>query len=448
VSARSPSQVRYARSGDISIAYQVLGDGPIDLVMVPGFPSHLEVSWQQPRIAHFYRRLASFCRLILLDKRGSGLSDRLSPGDTPSLEQRCDDLTAVLDAVGSERTALLGFSDGGPLAAVFAATYPERIDALVLANTYPRRLAAPDFPAAPTAADREVILELIREKWGQPVFIDVLAPSMLEDDEFHTWWATFLRQSMSPGAALAVQAMNTQTDIRAVLEAIHVPTLVLHRIGDRVDPLGGGRFMADHIPGARLVELQGDDHFLWLGDTDAVISELESFLTGGSTTAEPDRVLATMLFTDIVSSTDQVATLGDRRWSALVETHNDVVRRELERHRGREVNTTGDGFLAIFDGPARAVRCAGALVGRLASVGVRIRAGIHTSEIEVLDHDVRGLGVHVAARIMGLAGDDEVLVSSVVKDLSLGSGLAFEPRGRYQLKGVPGDWELYAAQTT
>lgn len=448
MSASAPTEVRYAQSGDVSIAYQVLGDGPIDVVMVPGFPSHLEVSWQQPRIAHFYRRLASFCRLIMLDKRGSGLSDRLSPGDMPGLEERIDDLTVVLDAVGSARASVIGFSDGGPLAAVFAATYPERTDALVLANTYPKRIASPDFPDAPSREEHEQLLQLIREQWGQPVYIDVLAPSMLEDGEFHVWWASFLRHSMSPGAALALQAMNSQTDVRAVLEAIHVPTLVLHRSGDRVNPLAGGRYFAAHIPGARFVELPGDDHFLWLGDVDAAVSELEAFLTGGNTAVEPDRVLATLLFTDIVGSTDHAVELGDRGWSALVETHNEVVRRELERYRGREVNTTGDGFLATFDGPARAVRCAKALVGRLAAVGVRIRAGIHTSEIEVIGDDVRGLGVHVAARIMALAHDDEVLVSSVVKDLSLGSGIEFAGRGSHQLKGVPDEWVLYAAQTT
>ncbi len=447
MSAGSPSEVRYAHSGEVSIAFQVLGEGPIDVVMVPGFPSHLEVAWQQPRIAYLYRRLAAFSRLILLDKRGSGLSDRVSPGDLPGLEQRVDDLTAVLDAVGSERATLLGFSDGGPLAALFVATYPERTDRLILANTYPKRLSSADFAAAPSAEYWSAIVQQMRERWGQPIFVDLLAPSMIDDEAFRGWWASFMRHSMSPGAAIALQTMNAQIDIRAILAAINVPTMVLHRTGDRVNPVEGGRYIADHIPGARLVELDGDDHYLWLGDQDAVLRELEAFITGGATESEPNRVLATMLFTDIVSSTDQAAELGDRSWSALIETHNDVVRRELDRFHGHEVSTTGDGFLATFDGPARAVRCAAALVTRLAALGVYIRAGVHTAEIEVIGDDVRGLGVHVAARIMSLAGRDEVMVSSVVKDLSLGSGLEFTSRGLHQLKGVPGDWELYAAQT-
>jgi class 3 adenylate cyclase/pimeloyl-ACP methyl ester carboxylesterase len=445
VSANAPSDVRYALSGDISIAYQVLGDGPQDVVMVPGFPSHLEVSWQQPRISHFYRRLASFSRLILLDKRGSGLSDRLAPGDVPGLEQRVDDLTVVLDAVGSDHASLVGFSDGGPLAAFFAASYPERTDALVLANTYPKRTASADYPYAPAEAEFAAIVDMIRTQWGQPIYLDILAPSMLEDEDFRHWWASFLRQSMSPGAALALQTMNAQTDVRAVLDAIHVPTLVVHRAGDRINSLEGGRYLADNIPGARFVELPGEDHFLWLGDADAAIDELEAFITGGRVEAEPDRALMTVLFTDIVGSTDQAAKLGDRRWSALVETHDDIVRRELGRFRGREVKTIGDGFLAVFDGPARAVRCAMAMVARLAAVDLHIRAGVHTAEIELVGDDVRGLGVNVAARIMALAEQDEVLVSSVVKDLSLGSGLEYIDHGSHRLKGVPGEWLLYEA---
>lgn len=440
-----PSEVRYALSGEVSIAYQVLGDGPIDVIMAPGFPSHLEIAWQQSRIAHFYRRLASFCRLILMDKRGSGLSDRLAPGEAPSLEQRVDDLTAVLDAVGAERASVIGFSDGGPLAALFAAIYPERTEALVLANTFPKRLASPDYPFGHSVEFRDELFRAIREQWGQPLFVDVLAPSMVEDVDFHAWWGSFLRGSMSPGAALALQTMNAEIDVRAVLGAIHVPTLVLHRTGDRINALGGARYFAEHIPGARLVELEGEDHFLWLGDTEAVLGELEAFLTGGASEAEPDRVLATVLFTDIVGSTDRAAALGDRRWRTLLETHDEIVRRELVRFGGREVKSMGDGFLATFDSPARAVRCAAAASAGLVNVGVGIRAGVHTSEIELAGGDVRGLGVHVAARVMSLAGEGEVLVSSVVKDLALGSGLEFAPRGSHQLKGVPGDWELFAA---
>jgi pimeloyl-ACP methyl ester carboxylesterase len=446
VSTEAPTEVRYALSSDVSIAYHTLGDGPLDVVMVPGFPSHLEVSWQQPRIAFLYRRLASFCRLIMLDKRGSGLSDRVSPGGLPGLEQRIDDLSAVLDAVGSEHASLIGFSDGGPLAAVFAATYPDRTDSLVLANTYARRLAADDYPFGPTPEGWQAILHKIQAEWGTPVFLDLLAPSVMDDPEFRSWWRMFLRQSMSPGAAVALQTMNAQIDIRAVLDAIHVPTLVLHRTGDRINPVEGGRYLARHVVGARLVELDGEDHYLWLGDTDAVVRELEAFIAGRVGHEVPERALATMLFTDIVGSTDRASELGDRTWRALLETHDDVVRRELDRFRGREVSRMGDGFLATFDGPARAVRCADALIRMLAGLGIRIRTGIHTAEIEVGDDGVRGLGVHVAARIMSLADGDEILVSSVVKDLALGSGLTFASRGSHRLKGVPGEWELFSAQ--
>jgi pimeloyl-ACP methyl ester carboxylesterase len=445
MSGGSRPETRYARSGDVSIAYQIVGRGPLDVVMVPGFPSHLELAWEQPRLAHLFRRLASFGRLILLDKRGVGLSDRVPVSELPGVEQRMDDLTAVLDAVGVERAALIGASDGGPLAAVFAATYPERAEALVVVNSYACRIRTEGYPWAPTAEDWNAFQEAIAERWGEPLFAEVLSPSVAKDPAFRDWWATFLRQSVSPGAATAILRMNAQIDIRSVLPAIHAPTLVLHRVGDRINPVGGARFIASQIPGARLVELPGEDHHVWIGDTEPVLAEIEAFLTGERREPAVDHVLATLLFTDIVGSTQTAAELGDRRWSALLETHHDVVRAELGRFGGREVTTTGDGFLAVFDGPARAIRCALAINDRLRDLGMRIRTGVHTSEIELAGEDVRGLGVHVAARVMALAGPGEVLVSGVVRDLALGSGLSFVERGEVELKGVPGRWLVWQA---
>jgi class 3 adenylate cyclase len=436
----------YARSGDVSIAYQVVGQGPLDAVMVPGFPSHLELAWDQPRIAHFYRRLASFCRLILIDKRGIGLSDRVPISELPGVEQRMDDLRAVLDAVGSERAAVIGISDGGPLAALFAATYPARTVSLVLINTYPCRIRKDDYPWGPTAEQWAGLQEQMKAGWGQPLFLDILAPSVAADAEFAEWWASYLRRSVSPGAAVAILAMNALIDVRAALPAIQAPALIMHRIGDGINPVAGARFMAGQIPGARLVELPGGDHHPWIGDTEAIVAELEQFLTGDRRGPVPDHVLATLLFTDIVESTQTAARLGDRQWRTLLDTHDGVVRTELGRFRGREVKTTGDGFLAVFDGPARAVRCALAVSDRLRDLGISVRAGVHTSEVELTGDDVRGLGVHVAARILALAAGGEVLVSGVVRDLAAGSGLAFASRGRHVLKGIPGEWPVFSAE--
>ena len=435
---------RYARSGDAGIAYQVLGRGPQDVLIVPGFPSHVELAWEYPRLARFYRHLASVCRLIVMDKRGIGLSDRVPPSELPGIEQRADDVRAVLDAVGSDRAALVGASDGGPIAAFFAASHPERTDRLVLINTYARRIRSDDYPWGPTEEEWAAFQSEMRDHWGEPLFVDILAPGHGDDPEFTDWWARLLRQSVSLGSAVAYLGMNRGVDVREVLSAIHVPTLVIHRADDRINPVGGGRLIAERIPGARFVELPGDDHNPWLGDSATLLGELEEFLTGARRGPASDRVLATLLFTDIVRSTQMAAQLGDREWNVLLETHRDVVRSELQRARGREIGTTGDGFLAMFDGPARAVRCALAIIDRLAAIGVRIRAGVHTSEVEVAGGDVAGLGVHVAARIMSLAEPGEVLVSTVVRDLALGSGLVFADRGRHTLKGVPGEWGLLA----
>ncbi|HXV72261.1 MAG TPA: adenylate/guanylate cyclase domain-containing protein [Acidimicrobiia bacterium] len=442
----SPSAVpetRYADSGGVSIAYQVLGDGPIDLVFVPGFASHLEHAWQHPRLAHFYHRLASFSRLTLLDKRGTGLSDRVSPNDIPGIEQRKDDLKAVMDEVGINRAALVGVSDGGPLAMLFAATYPDRTESLVLVNTYSKRIRSDDHKEALTPEAYGDFVREASEHWGQPVAAELLAPGSANDPRFRDWWGAALRMSMSPGAARAMLEMNSAIDVRAALSAIHVPTLIVHRTGDMATPVEGGRFLAAEIEGARIVELPGDDHFPWLGDADAVLEAIEEFVTGERSGLVPNVALASMLFTDIVSSTKKAADLGDRDWTALLKTHDSLVQDAVSRFEGREVKHTGDGSLSVFEGPARGARCWLYLRDRLHDIGLSIRGGLHTSEIEVVNGDVRGLGVHIAARLMGLAAPDELIVSSVVHDLSAGSGLTFAEGGVHELKGVPGDWHVY-----
>jgi pimeloyl-ACP methyl ester carboxylesterase/class 3 adenylate cyclase len=437
----STPDTRYADSGGVSIAYQVVGDGPIDVVMVPGFGSHLERAWSLPRLAHFYYRLSSFSRLILLDKRGTGLSDRVSPDALPGIEQRKDDLKAVMDEAGVERASLIGHSDGGPLAILFAATYPDRVENLVLINTYAKRVSSPDHTPALTPEFFAGFAAEVAKHWGEPIAVDLLAPG--SDSEFHRWWAATLRASMSPAAARAMVAMNTAIDVREALPAIHVPTLVIHRAGDAATPVEGGRYLADHIEGARFLELPGADHFPWLGDAKPPLAAIEEFVTGQRSGSVTSQVLASMLFTDIVSSTETAARLGDSEWTSLLKTHDGIVAAEVSRHGGREVKHTGDGSLSVFEGPARATRCWLSIAGRVEEIGISIRGGLHTSEVEVVDGDVRGLGVHIAARLMGLASPGELIVSSVVRDLSVGSGLGFTERGRHELKGVPGEWLIY-----
>jgi pimeloyl-ACP methyl ester carboxylesterase len=434
-------KTRYAKSGEVHIAYQVVGDGPIDLLWVPGFVSHLEYDWEHPRTARFFRRLASFSRLIRFDKRGTGLSDRVA---IPTLEERMDDVRAVLDATGSHRAALVGISEGGPMSFLYAATYPERTSALVLYGSYARRAWAPDHPFGVTSEKMQGILETFERDWGTSVAMDIWCPSMLGDEAFKQWRATYLRLAASPGAAISVMRMNMELDVRHVLPAISVPTLILHRIGDRLVLVDQARHMAKEIRGAKLVELPGVDHTPWVGDADALLDEIEEFLTGIRHGPEPDRILATVLFTDIVDSTKRAVALGDRDWRELLEQHHAIVRRQLTRFRGREVDTAGDGFLATFDGPGRAIRCAATICQQVRSLGIDVRAGLHSGECQIEGSKVEGIAVHIGSRVAGTAKPGEVLVSSTVKDLVVGSGIAFEDRGMHALKGVPEEWHLFA----
>jgi pimeloyl-ACP methyl ester carboxylesterase len=435
-------ETRYARSGDVNIAYQVVGEGPRDLVLVPGWVTNIDVFWEEPRAAAFLRRLASFSRLILFDKRGTGLSDRVA--DMPTLELRMDDVRAVMDAVRSPRAALVGYSEGGPMCTLFAATYPERTSALIMIAAFARRIWSPDYPWGPTREEWARYVEQYTAGWGGPVGLDVRAPALSQDARFRDWWARFLRSGASPGANRALMQMNSEIDVRPVLPAVRVPTLVIHNDGDRSIPVACARYMAEHIPGAKYVELRSDDHLPFAGNADAILDEIEEFLTGVRHGAEPDRVLATVLFTDIVDATRRAAELGDRRWRDLLEAHHAVVREQLARFRGREIDTAGDGFLAAFDGPARAVRAAASIADGVTTLGLDIRAGLHTGECEVIGPKLGGIAVHIGARIAALGKAREVLVSNTVKDLVAGSGLRFEDRGVHALKGVPGEWHLFA----
>ena len=438
-------KTEYARSGELHIAYQVVGDGPFDLVYVPGWVSHLELAWEEPTLARFLRRLASFSRLILFDKRGTGLSDRVPNAELPSLEERMDDLRAVMDAAGSKRAAVFGFSEGGNLSTLFAATYPERTIALVMFGTFSKRIRSADYPWAPTVEEREQQYEEVARDWGGRMNLDRYVPSRLDDETFTRRLSAYFRSAASPGAAVALLRMNTEIDTRAVLPAIHVPTLVVHRTGDRSVHVDEGRWMAGQICGARFTELPGEDHMPWVGDQDSVLDEIQEFLTGVRPDREPDRVLATVLVTDIVGSTRHASTLGDRAWCELLDRHHAVMRRELAAFRGREIDTAGDGFLATFDGPARAVGCACRIRDAMKPLGLEIRAGLHPGESERPNGKVRGIAVHTGARIASAAQAGEILVSSTVKDLVSGSGIRFEDRGEHALKDIPRSWRLYAA---
>lgn len=435
-------RTRYARSGELWIAYQVVGDGPVDLLWAPGYMSHVEQNWTWPAYEEFLERLASFSRLILFDRRGTGLSDRtLSLG---SFEELLDDMRGVLDAASSERAALFGGAEGGPMCALFAATFPERTVALILGASYPRRTRAPDCPWGLDDLARQRILDAYEDRWGSERFgVHAVAPSLADDAQFKRWHAQACRFAGTPGSARAWFQAQMQIDIREVLPAIRVPTLVIHRVQDPVVPIEASRYLAEHISGAKLVELPGADHFPFVGDTDGLVDEVEEFLTGSRPTRGPDRVLATVLFTDIVGSTERAAELGDRRWTELLAEHHRLVRAELARHRGREVRIEGDGTLSTFDGPARAVSCATAIRDAVRALGVEVRAGLHTGEVELAETGVEGIAVHIGARVAALAQPGEVLTSSTVKDLVVGSGIEFADRGLHSLKGVPGEWQVH-----
>jgi class 3 adenylate cyclase len=433
-----PSQTHYAKSGDVSIAYQVAGSGPFDLVFVPGFVSNLDGQLENPGWSHFFSRLSNFSRLIRFDKRGTGLSDRVA--GIANLEDRMDDVRAVMDAVGSERAALLGASEGGPMSLLFAATYPERVSALVLYASFAKH---------PILGDKNFLrqqLDSIDRLWGSGEFLKQnFVPNNVAVDL--PMLARYERQAASPSAAAAILRMNSEIDARHILPMVRAPTLVLHRSGDNRVPIDAGRHIANHVPGARMVTLPGQNHiFVYEPEIiDRIVGEVEEFLTGSRREIETDRVLATVMFTDIVESTKRAAELGDRQWRTLVDNHDRMVREQLTRFRGREIKNLGDGFLVTFAGPARAVRCASSIVESVYSLGIDVRIGLHTGEVELKDDDIGGIAVNIAAGIAGIAGPGSTLVSSTVRDLVAGSGLRFEDRGLHALKGLPEDLHLYAS---
>jgi len=432
-----PPETMYARSGDVNIAYQVIGDAPLDLVFVMGWVSHLEYFWREPSFARFLLRLASFSRLILFDKRGTGLSDRVPIDQLPTLEQRMDDVRAVMDAVGSERAALCGVSEGGPMCSLFAATYPEKTLALVMIGTYAKRIRDAEYPWGPTAEQREQFFEVMRKQWGGPVGIEERAPSVARDPQFRDWWATYLRMGTSPGAAVALTKMNAEIDVRNVLPSIRVPSLVIHRSEDQCLKVEEGRFVAERIPGAKFVELPGDDHLPFVGDQDAILDEVEEFLTGVRHHIEPDTVLATVMVARMVGIKDST---GD--WWRRLHAH---ITKEIDWFRGRELDMVDDRLLAIFDGPARAIRCATAITEYTLRLGVETRTGLHTGECEIVDGKVAGVAAQMGVCVAHEAAVGEVLVSSTVKDLVAGSGIRFDDRGVHVLPGC-GDWRLFAVQ--
>ena len=435
-------ETRYTTLDGTYIAYQVAGGGDVDLVFVAEFWHSMEAQWEEPAFARFLDRLASFSRLICFDQRGTGLSDPAPLTHLPTLEQWMDDVRAVMDATGSRRAAVLGSGGGGLMSTLFAATHPERTRALVLLNSYPRLVRTDDYPIGTSPEFEGRVEQDLAMAWGRGALIEVLAPSRMGDPRFRDWLGRYQRLGASPGTVLAHRRMLRQLDVRHVLPSIGVPTLVLHRRDNALVDSAHGRYLAERIPGARHVEVPGSDYFPFLGDQDAILDEIERFLTGSTHPRASDRFLATILLTDIVDSTRRAAELGESRWRELLDAHNELVRAQLERFHGREINTTGDGFLATFDGPARAVRCARSIVERVPDIGLMVRAGLHAGEVEPTGDGIGGLAVHIAARVASVAGPGEVVVTSTVRDLVAGSGIGFADRGTAPLKGVPGSWPL------
>jgi class 3 adenylate cyclase len=436
--------IRYARSGDVHVAYQVIGDGPVDIVCVEGSITNRHVLWEEPSYRRFIERLGSFARVILFDKRGMGLSDRVEAG---TLEERMDDVRAVMDAVGSERAALMGESEGGPMSMLFAASFPQRTVALLLCGAEVKEDKTEDWPwGESTWEEFEESMTTLAERWSSaPSSLKAFVPSWGDDPRLLEWFARLKVQSASPAAAEVFMRMAHDIDVRDVASAIRVPTLILHAVDDQVCHVENARFLARTIPGARYVELPGGDHLMYAELADLAVAEIREFLTGVREGPEPERVLATVLFTDLVGSTEHAGELGDKRWRELLERHHQAVRSELKRFSGREIDTAGDGFLAAFDGPARAIRCAKAVVSAVDELGLEVRAGVHTGECEVLGEKLAGVAVHVGARVAAQAGPGEVLVSSTVRDLIAGSGIELEDRGLYAFKGIDEERRLYAA---
>jgi class 3 adenylate cyclase len=438
-----PPQTRYARSGEVGIAYQACGEGEMDLVVAFPFLSHLDLLWENPAQSHFVERLGAFARVLLFDRRGVGLSDPVA--GAPTLEERMDDVRAVMDAAGSERAALLGMSEGATMCMLFAAAYPERTSALVLWGAMARSTAAPDYPWPP---EREAVIEaqeaLIQPMWGQGATIDIFSPSLAANPQAREFQARFERQAASPMRVQQLFEMFLDTDVRDALALIQAPTLILHRRGDRAVNYRAARWLAGQIEGSRYVQFEGEDHLPWVGDSEGPLAAIEEFLTGVRPGPAPERVLATVLFTDIVDSTRIATELGDRRWRELLGQHADLTREQLGRFEGREIKSTGDGFLATFGGPTRAAECARAIAEAMPALGIEVRAGLHAGEVELIGEDVGGIAVHVAARIAALAGPRQVLASRTVRDLAAGSAVEFEPFGRHALKGVREEWDVYS----
>ena len=435
--------VQYARNGDVHIAYQVTGEGPPDLLFVTGALGNLRLWWEEPGLRRFWERLASFCRLIIFDKRGMGLSDR---GNFGTLEDRMDDMRAVLDAAGSDRATMFGLSEGGPLSVLFAATYPERTSGLILYGAEVKEETTEDWPWGEGTRDEfEESMSTLLDRWHDgSAFGHVFMPSAAGDDRLSDWWRRLKMESFGPGDAIAYMRLSYEIDIRGVLPALSVPTLVMHQTGDRVCRVENGRYLAKHIPGARYVELAGEDHVPWGPQMEPIVAEMQECLTGDRDEPEPDRVLATVLFTDIVDSTKRAVELGDRRWRDLLETHHQTVQREIARFRGRALDSSGDGMFASFDGPARGIQCARSIIESLETIGLGVRAGLHTGECERVGDKLGGIAVHIGARVAAQADAGEVLVSRTVRDLVAGSGIEFRDRGVAELKGVPGEWQLFA----
>ena len=417
-------ETRYTKVNDTHIAYQVIGEGELDIVVVPGWVSHLEVQyWEEPTISRFFETLSKLGRLILFDKRGTGLSDRVARDALPTLEERMEDVHAVMDAAGSSKAALFGVSEGGAMCMLFAATYPERVSSLLMAGCFPKWIKDDDYPWAPTRKQHESAMEAYERNWGTAIGFKIVAPSVADDERCKNWWARNLRMGASPADGIALYRMNIEIDIRPILQAITVPTLILHRSGDRLIDVGNSRYMAQNIPNAKYVELEGDDHLPWFGDANAPLAHIQEFLTGARSPEEYERILTTILFADVVGSTATIASIGDVEWRNSIQSFYKVARKEFDRFRGKLENTTGDGVLATFDGPARAVRCAMALCSAVQSIGLNIRIGVHTGEVQLMKDDIVGLAVHIASRVMDVAEPGETLVSRTVKDITAGSGL-------------------------